>query len=235
MTTSDVADTESSEYAARWKRDVDGIDVAALAAELVAYADRFGIVAEIHNGVYGNRHCEALAREVIRLRGEAIAHRDLKPQNAPCVKCGYDPAAVVVAAYSFMIERDPPSLNARVSNTIISNHKYKRERDMWCLELRRMRLLFKVPYAIARESNWPAIAGQRRVTITREYGGKQRERDKDNLAGGMKPLIDAMVIENLLADDAPAHAEIHYQQRKIDKAQRAGLLFQIEILAPETT
>lgn len=198
------------------------IDAAQVATEWLAYADRFGIVAEIHNGVYDNRHCEAIAREVLRLRAAAT-----------CAKCGYDASALVVAAYSFVVERDPPSLNARVSNTIISGHKYRRERDIWCLEMRRARLYFKIPFAIADRSNWQAIGGKRRVTITREYGGKQRERDRDNLTGGMKPLVDAMVSERLLANDDPANAEIHYQQLRIERPQRPGLRFQIEIL--ETT
>ncbi len=203
------------------------IDPGELATEWLFHAQRFGIVAEIHNGVYDNRHCEVLAREVIRL------HQASTPEQATaaaCEKCGYDPAALVAASFSFVIERDPPSLNARVSNTIIGNHKYRRERDVWCLELRRARLYFKIPYAIADRSGWQAIAGKRRVTITREYGGRQRERDKDNLSGGMKPLVDAMVSERLLADDNPTHAEIHYQQVRIEKPRRPGLRFQLEIL-----
>lgn len=204
---------------------MDPLDIA---REWIGYSERFGIVAEIRNGVYGNSHCEALAREVIQLREAAAEQSD-----PACEKCGYDPNATVLASFSFVVERDPPSLNARVSNTIISGHKYRRERDVWCLELRRARLYFKIPYAIQIRSTWPMIAGKRRVTITREYGNKQRERDKDNLAGGMKPLVDAMVSESLLADDSPAHAEIHYQQKRIDKPQRPGLRFQIEIL--ETT
>lgn len=136
-----------------------------------------------------------------------------------CVKCGHDPDAPIGARWSFTIERDPPSANRRSVNTLIAGHAYRRERDMWCWELRAQRLRHSIPRAQAR----------RRVTIVRWYGGRQRERDQDNLVGGMKACVDALVLEGLIADDKAALAEIHYRQhRQNHDGGFRGLEFTVE-------
>lgn len=135
-----------------------------------------------------------------------------------CAKCGYDSDAVVVASWSFFIDRDPPSLNSRVINLGATRWRYAKERDAWGWEFRAVRLMKKIPPA----------EGLRRVTLTRCYYGRQQERDRDNLAGGMKNCVDAMVLEQLLTSDDPAHAEIHYQQ---ERGSPTGLRVLIEELA----
>lgn len=86
-----------------------------------------------------------------------------------------------------------------------------------------MRLAFKIPFAAAR----------RRVTFTRCYGGRQQERDHDNLVGGMKSVLDAMVRELLLVDDRPQWAELHYAQQRLDESvakSARGLVVHLEEL-----
>jgi Holliday junction resolvase RusA-like endonuclease len=119
-----------------------------------------------------------------------------------CERCGYDPSATVSATWTIGVDRDPPSLNARIVNAGWSRFRYARERDAWCWEFRAARLMLNITPA----------TGRRRVTMTRIYAGRQKERDRDNLAGGMKVVVDAMVSERLLVNDDPRNAEIHYQQ-----------------------
>ncbi len=121
-----------------------------------------------------------------------------------CDKCGHDPRARVTASWTFLVDRDPPSLNSRIFNAGPRRYLYKRERDAWCWELRAVRLLQRIPPARAR----------RRITLTRVYSGRQQERDRDNLAGGMKAVVDAIVYERLLAGDDSKLAEIHYAQER---------------------
>lgn len=131
-----------------------------------------------------------------------------------CVKCGFNPEAIVAREWSFFIERRPPSLNDRLSNTGPRAYMYRRERDAWCWLFRAMRLEHRIPGAMQR----------RRVTLTRLYCGREKERDRDNLIGGQKTCVDAMVSERLLMNDTSAAAEIFYAQRRED---RSGLLVEL--------
>lgn len=144
--------------------------------------------------------------------------------SVACAKCGYDPSAIVQGSWLTTIARDPPSLNARLFNTGSKAHLYRRERDTWAWEFRAMRLNLQVP----------AAKKKRRVTLTRCYGGRQQERDRDNLIGGMKSVLDALVLERLLVDDKSQWAELHYSQRRLDddapKSAR-GLIVHIEEIA----
>ena len=139
-------------------------------------------------------------------------------QSSKCVRCGHDPSELVLATWSFLIERDPPSLNKRLYNAGPGRHLYRQERDMWCWEFRAARLTRSIPKA----------DGRRRVTLARLYGGRQQERDYDNLAGGMKAVVDAMVSEGLLTNDTPDQAEITYQQAVAKTLESRGLLVLIE-------
>lgn len=150
-----------------------------------------------------------------------------------CPKCGYNAATAITATYTFLIGRDPPSLNRRMVNTLKGGKEYRREKTGWIYEIRAARLARQLPYAHRAKddrSSWPVIGGKRRVTLTRLYAGRQKERDVDNLTGGMKPAVDALVTERLLVDDSPVHAEIHYLQRRIEQPGDVGLRFEIEIL-----
>lgn len=122
-----------------------------------------------------------------------------------CARCGFDPMARVFAKWEMLIDRDPPSLNDRFVNAGAQRWRYKKERDEWHWLVRAARLNYRVP-----------VAGQlrRRVTMVRLFNGRQRERDTDNLAGGMKAIVDALVLERLIVGDDPKSAEIHYTQTK---------------------
>jgi len=134
-----------------------------------------------------------------------------------CAKCGYDPAAKVGAAYVFRIDRDPPSLNERLHNAGDRRWAYAKQRNEWLQW-----------FMVARANHGITLAsGRRRVTLTRLYGGRQQERDRDNLVGGMKVIVDAMVHALLLHDDSPQWAEIHYAQ---ERGAARGLRVQIEDL-----
>lgn len=164
--------------------------------------------------------------------------------SAACPRCGYDPSAAVRAAWSFVVERDPPTLNARIVNAGDSRFRYAKERDLWVMEFRVQRVNHRIPradqmrFAPGPTPHTMTSPPRRRVTLRRVWGGRQRERDKDNLIGGMKVVVDAMVLEGLLADDSAARAEIHYEQIKHgsdaghqDWVSRVGLHVIIEDLA----
>jgi len=119
-----------------------------------------------------------------------------------CIKCGYDADQFVTASWSFVLEREPKSLNARVVNVGASRWRYAKDRDAWSWLIRAARL----------EQRIPPSHGRRRMTLTRIYANGQRAIDKDNLSGGMKGLVDAMVREKLIHDDSPAWLELHHAQ-----------------------
>ena len=120
-----------------------------------------------------------------------------------CVKCGHDPDAVVERHWQFTLPLELESLNAHRVNSGATRWSYKRKRDGWAMALRAT-----VPRAIL------AANGKRRVTLTRLMGKGQRAFDRDNLVGGAKGLVDAMVRVGLLLGDSAEHAEIHYDQER---------------------
>jgi hypothetical protein len=135
-----------------------------------------------------------------------------------CCKCGHDPEAKVTASWSFVIERDPPSMNERIHNEGSARFAYARERKIWADWFRVARVTNRIPPADAR----------RRVTLTRLFSGRQQSRDRDNLVGGQKVVVDAMVLTSLLADDADRWAQIHYAQ---ERGEHRGLHVLLEELA----
>lgn len=152
-----------------------------------------------------------------------------------CVKCGHDPDAVVKIAYTFTVDREPPSLNDRLFNSGVRAHEYRKERDAWCWHFRAARLKQAIPAArtdvptAVFDRSKVIVHDRRRVTLTRLFGPRQRERDKDNLIGGMKAVVDALVSEALIAGDSVHDAEIFYGQKR--STVRAGLEVVIEVLA----
>lgn len=124
--------------------------------------------------------------------------------NIPCARCGYDPTAIVTSRWEFTIARRVHSLNAHRGNYGGQRWAYKRDRDAWQWEFKVARINARIPSAIAK----------RRVMLTRLYSGRERAFDVDNLVGGMKLVIDAMVREGLLIGDDPARAELHHGQRR---------------------
>jgi Holliday junction resolvase RusA-like endonuclease len=135
-----------------------------------------------------------------------------------CDRCGFDPGVKVTATWSFLIERDPPSLNRRVVNAGATAWRYRRERTAWGWELRNVRLLQRIPLAL----------GRRRLTLTRVYHGRQKERDHDNLVGGLKVAVDAIAFEGLIVNDSPQMVDIAYKQ---EPGRPTGLRVLIEELS----
>ena len=65
-----------------------------------------------------------------------------------------------------------------------------------------------------------------RVTIERVMTGGGL--DPDNLAGGLKPVLDAMVSLGLLLDDSPRWLELHVGQSKPGKGEPPHTVITIE-------
>lgn len=146
------------------------------------------------------------------------ARRDQGCALPECEKCGYDSSAKVTAQWTFVIDRDPPSLNERLHNQGATRFAYAKQRNEWASW-----------FKLARNNNRIPIAKKRRrVTLTRVYCGRQQQRDRDNLAGGMKPCVDAMVVAGLLCDDSDRWVQINYAQ---ERGEHRGLRVLIEELA----
>ena len=58
----------------------------------------------------------------------------------------------------------------------------------------------------------PKAQGLRRVTIVRHSSGTL---DRDNLWGGVKPLLDALTGAGLIVDDKPASCDLHVEQARV--------------------
>ena len=138
-----------------------------------------------------------------------------------CDQCGFDPGLKIAQVWILKLDKDPSSLNARVYNAGHTRYAYAKERDEWHWMIKHERLKQKIPKAMQK----------RRVTLTRNYGGQQKERDVDNLSGGMKNCVDAVVREGLLVNDSPQYAELHYKQNRVSERSSLGLWIQIEEFA----
>lgn len=121
-----------------------------------------------------------------------------------CPKCGYNQDAPVAARWEFEIPKELVSLNRSAKNgsTLGARAAFRRELGIWGNWMWCKRLSNKIVVA----------TGKRRVTITRVIGYRQREFDRDNLVGGGKVIVDAMVRECLLLGDDKARSEVHYEQ-----------------------
>lgn len=135
------------------------------------------------------------------------------------MKCGHDPDAIVARWWTFTVDREVKSLNAHRVNAGNARFGYRRDRELWEWALRERRLARGIALAKTK----------RRVTLTRIISYRQRAFDRDNLIGGCKVVVDAMVREGLLLGDAQGQAEIHYEQEKRDGCR--GLVVRIEELA----
>lgn len=138
-----------------------------------------------------------------------------------CEKCGFDAGLKLAHVWILKLSKDPSSLNAHIHNAGHTRYAYAKERDEWHWLIKHERLKQKIPKAIQR----------RRVTLTRQYAGRRKERDIDNLSGGMKSCVDAIVREGLLVNDSPQYAELHYKQNRVSERSSSGLWIQIEEFA----
>lgn len=123
-----------------------------------------------------------------------------------CVKCGYDPDAVVIGRWAFTLDKRLSSANLRTVNAGPARWRYAKERDAWQWLVKAGRLEHRIPAAVAK----------RRVTIERVRAGRCQEMDRDNLVAGAKPLVDAIAREGLLVSDKPEWLELHVMQRRGD-------------------
>jgi Holliday junction resolvase RusA-like endonuclease len=135
-----------------------------------------------------------------------------------CVKCGFSPDAQVTARWSFTLDKRIESANTYTVNKGNSRWRYSKQRDEWALWVRAHVLTVRLVRASA--------SSKRRVTITRRYAGRCQEIDRDNL--GVKPLVDALVREGVIHDDAPAWLELHVMQ---ERGERNETTVEVEELA----
>lgn len=119
-----------------------------------------------------------------------------------CVKCGFDPAIVPAKTWELEIPYIVKSMNAHHVNAGAARHVYRRDRGIIQTALMVERRRLRVPRAIKL----------RQATLTRVMGYGQREFDRDNLHGGCKIVVDAMVIEELLVGDTREWARVFYDQ-----------------------
>ena len=117
--------------------------------------------------------------------------------------------------WQFTLSLEPPSQNTVSGNKGSGRHKYKKLRDDY-------EFLFIV---FRNELKIPKATGRRRVYITRLYSGRGQPRDRGNIIGGCKPLLDAMTRAKLIVDDKGEFLEDHYDQRR---AKEKGVEIYIE-------
>ena len=139
--------------------------------------------------------------------------------TAPCRCCADDPVTAGPEVFRAFIPLELNSaMNGRVTNDGSSRWAYSKHREAWYRAV------------VLTIGNATKATGERRVFLTRIYGGRQRGVDPDNLATSMKALQDALVNSGLLLDDSPGKARIHYRQRR-DAALR-GVEIVIEDIQP---
>lgn len=77
---------------------------------------------------------------------------------------------------------------------------------------RRLKKAFILHSRIGASGARRCPAGEHRCVTIERHGS--RLLDPDNLAWGAKPLLDALVVVDLLEDDSPKHATVVYAQKK---------------------
>lgn len=112
----------------------------------------------------------------------------------------------------FVLPEATPSLN-----TFMRLHWTKRRRvkDGWA-----RLVLAHMPRGIGVEA-----AGKRRLTVERH--GK-RAIDLDNLAGGLKPVIDTLRAFRLLVDDDPASMELTVRNVRLARGEKPHTVIVLE-------
>lgn len=121
---------------------------------------------------------------------------------------------------TFELPTVPPSLNVYKGMHPMAQHRLSRK--LWadvCTALvaqghaTRMRVV-----ELKGRRAWLALrspaTGARNVRILRRHRRTCDELDHDNLVGGCKPLVDALVKVGLLADDRPGLATVTYDQER---------------------
>ena len=120
-----------------------------------------------------------------------------------CPACHYDPDATVTACWRFFLPITVPSQN-RSHLKGPARFAYKKHRDECQLLVRAAKMRIGIADAIR----------PRRVTLRRFYSGRGRLMDDANFRAGCKALVDSLVREELLVDDAPAWMTAYYHQER---------------------
>lgn len=115
--------------------------------------------------------------------------------------CRYDGDLPVASTWTHRIESYCPTFNSIGLNTK-NNFKYRSWRKRWEEQFG--------PWL----QTLPAAQRYRRVTITRLYGKGKRPFDRQNFAGGCKPLLDTLTNFGALYDDKELWCEDHHLQLK---------------------
>lgn len=137
-----------------------------------------------------------------------------------CPYCLTDIEAGVLERWEFILPLEPPSQNVVAQNkgNHVARRKYKKYRDDYVLLLQ----------AAMGQLCIPRATKLRRVVITRLYAGRGQPRDRANIVGGCKPLMDAMHRVGLLVDDSEQYVQDFYRQMP---SNESGVAISIEELA----
>lgn len=125
---------------------------------------------------------------------------ELKGVALNCGSCGQN-LPILSTGWEVQLPVQPPSQNRLGSNSGRNRFKYKGIRDDFIFLLQAAEGFREIPKA----------TGRRRVYITRLYR-RGTKRDRGNLSGGCKPLLDAMTTCGLIVDDREEFLEDHYNQ-----------------------
>ena len=123
-----------------------------------------------------------------------------------CPACGFDTSIEVTNSWDARIKKSSPSGNSIGSSGKGRNGwKYRQERKA-CATVK----VWWGDYG-----RYPSQATKRRrLWITRQWGKGKRAYDMDNLAWGLKPLIDEIKVQGWIKEDSPKWVERIYKQEK---------------------
>lgn len=133
-----------------------------------------------------------------------------------CSSCGHELKGGK-ETWTFHIPLEPPSQNTVAGNHGSTRWRYAKLRDEFVAWMQQGKANEGIPTATKR----------RRVLITRQYGSRGKRRDRGNLIGGCKPLLDAMTIAGLITDDKEEGVDDHYGQ---ERAKTAGAVITVQEL-----
>lgn len=137
-----------------------------------------------------------------------------------CPTCGHVVERVTFSAAT-LIDAKVESANRYSVNHGAARFAYAKKRDEWFSQFRATIWLVVVDGEETTATTFQIgdPTKRRRVTFTRCYAGRDREMDRANMIGGMKPVLDAMVRAGLLVDDSPKWLDDRYEQQRVGKGE----------------
>lgn len=107
-------------------------------------------------------------------------------------------------SWTFDIEMNMPSANT------VKRHLWGGRDRTWYSRFKK-----DLAWMLKLKAQWvPRATGPRKVTVTRLIDKSGKRYDQDNLVGGCKMLLDAMVQQGLLRGDAEKDVTVEYRQEK---------------------